>query len=91
MTYGPREVSVRVRDDGKGIDQQHVNAGRSRHWGLTNMRERAEEIGGTLSLWSEKGAGTEVELRIPGPAAYGQSRRRGIWSAARTERTADER
>jgi signal transduction histidine kinase/ligand-binding sensor domain-containing protein len=90
VTYGARELSVRVRDDGKGIDQQHVNAGRARHWGLTNMRERAEEIGATLSLWSERGAGTEAELRIPASVAYGHSRRRRIWGGSRSERATDE-
>jgi signal transduction histidine kinase len=75
VTYGTRELRVRIRDDGTGIDPQHVNAGRARHWGLTNMRERAQQIGSELSLWSEVGAGTEVELRIPGSVAYGPARR----------------
>jgi signal transduction histidine kinase len=35
------------------------------------MRERAEQIGARLDIWSELGAGTEVELRIPGGIAYG--------------------
>ena len=48
VTYGAREVRVRIRDDGKGIDPQHVKAGRAGHWGLTNMRERAQQIGSKL-------------------------------------------
>lgn len=71
ITYGPRELRVRVRDDGKGIESRHLDAGRTRHWGLTGMRERAERIGARLHLWSEPGVGTEVELRIPGSVAYG--------------------
>ncbi len=78
VRYGAREVRVRIRDDGKGIDQQHLTTGRARHWGLVSMRERAKEIGATLELWSEVGAGTEVELRIPGAVAYGASRRAGF-------------
>jgi len=35
------------------------------------MRERAQQIGAELNLWSEVGAGTEVELRLPGAVAYG--------------------
>ena len=66
VAYGARELRVRIRDDGTGIDPQHLNAGRARHWGLTNMRERARQIGAELSVWSEVGAGTEMELRIPG-------------------------
>ena len=79
VSYGAREVRVRIRDDGKGIDPQHLQAGRARHWGLTNMRERAQQIGSELSLWSEVGVGTEVELRIPGALAYGPTHRRGFW------------
>ncbi len=71
VTYGAREVRLRIRDDGKGIDPQHLSAGRARHWGLASMRERAVQIGAQLNLWSEVGAGTEVELRIPGSVAYG--------------------
>jgi len=85
VTYGVREVRLRIRDNGKGIDPQHLNGGRARHWGLTNMRERAEQIGSELSLWSEVGAGTEVELRIPRSVAYGHSRRRGLWRRARRQ------
>ena len=69
-------MRVRIRDNGTGIDQQHLNAGRARHWGLTNMRERAQQIGAELSLWSQVGAGTEVELRIPDSVAYVLSPRR---------------
>jgi ligand-binding sensor domain-containing protein/signal transduction histidine kinase len=77
VTYGPREVRLRIRDDGKGVDPKHLSAGRTRHWGLTNMRERAVQIGAQLNLWSEVGAGTEVELRIPGSVAYGALGGRG--------------
>ena len=77
VTYGARELRVRIRDDGKGIDPQHVSGGRARHWGLAGMRERAVQIGAQLNLWSEVGAGTELELRIPGAVAYGATRRRG--------------
>ena len=42
VTYAEREVRVRIRDDGKGIDPKHLDAGRARHWGLASMRERAK-------------------------------------------------
>lgn len=70
VTYGATELRVRIRDDGTGIDPQHLRGGRARHWGMTSMRERAAQIGGQINLWSEMGAGTEVELRIPGALAY---------------------
>ena len=91
VTYGAREVRVRIRDDGKGIDPQHLKAGRERHWGLTNMRERARQIGSELRLWSEVGVGTEVELRIPGSLAYGPTRRRGWFGESVSKEANDER
>jgi signal transduction histidine kinase len=71
ITYGERLLRLRIRDDGKGIDPKLLDAGRDGHWGLPGMRERAEQIGARLDIWSEVGAGTEVELSIPGSVAYG--------------------
>jgi signal transduction histidine kinase/ligand-binding sensor domain-containing protein len=81
VTYAAREVRLRIRDDGKGIDPNHLASGRARHWGLAGMRERAVQVGARLDLWSDIGAGTEVELRIPGTVAYG--RRRALWVSRR--------
>ena len=71
VTYGGRVLRLRIRDDGKGIDPELLDRGRGGHWGLPGMRERAQEMGAQLEIWSEAGAGTEVELRIPGAIAYG--------------------
>ncbi len=73
ITYGERLLRLRIRDDGKGIDPKLLDAGRDGHWGLPGMRERAQQIGAQLDMWSEVGAGTEIELRIPGSIAYGTS------------------
>jgi signal transduction histidine kinase len=71
ITYGERLLRLRIRDDGKGIDPKLLDAGRDGHWGLPGMRERAQQIGAQFEMWSELGAGTEMELRIPGSVAYG--------------------
>jgi signal transduction histidine kinase len=76
ITYRNGFLRLRIRDDGKGIDPRHLDAGREGHWGLRGMRERAQQIGGKLDMWSEAGAGTEMELRIPGSIAYGASPKR---------------
>ena len=69
--YDERQLRVRVRDDGKGIDPKLISAdGREGHFGLHGMRERAKLIGGNLTLWSELDSGTEVELSIPTARAY---------------------
>jgi len=71
VTFGDAMFSVRVRDDGVGIDPQTLALGRRPgHWGLPGMRERSESLGGQLHVWSETNAGTEVELRIPAEIAY---------------------
>ena len=55
-----------MRDDGKGIDPAVLaSQGLEGHYGLRGMPERAALIGGKLAVWSEVGAGTEVELRLP--------------------------
>jgi NarL family two-component system sensor histidine kinase LiaS len=52
-------VRLRVTDDGIGFDPKGA---RSDHFGLTNMRERAREIGADLLLRSQPGTGTQVEV-----------------------------
>jgi signal transduction histidine kinase/ligand-binding sensor domain-containing protein len=81
ITYGDSEFLLHVRDDGGGIDPEVANQGaRAGHWGLPGMRERAKSFGGKLEVWSEHGAGTEIELSVPGAIAYGKSEpRRRFW------------
>jgi signal transduction histidine kinase len=61
---GGPELVVRVTDDGVGFDPQ-ARRHRARRLGLTSMHERAEALGGTLTITSTPGAGTVVELRAP--------------------------
>lgn len=70
LEYAPHHLRVRVRDDGRGIDDEVLRAGRDGHWGLSGMRERAERIGARLTVWSRPGAGTEIDLTIPGHRAF---------------------
>jgi two-component system sensor histidine kinase UhpB len=55
-------VELRVRDDGEGFDLLATRAG---GLGLGGMAERARLAGGALDLRSERGAGTELTLRLP--------------------------
>jgi ligand-binding sensor domain-containing protein len=69
--YDERQLRLRVRDNGKGIEAKHLDEqGRAGHYGLRGMRERAKLMGGKLTVWSELDSGTEVELRIPASRAY---------------------
>jgi signal transduction histidine kinase len=71
IRYDQDHLRVRIRDDGKGIDPTILeDGGRPGHWGITGMRERAQRIGAQLAFWGEVGAGTEVQLTVPGAIAY---------------------
>ena len=61
---GAKAILLRVRDDGVGfaVGEESSSPG---GMGLQTMRERAEALGGTLSVASTPGAGTVVEARLP--------------------------
>jgi signal transduction histidine kinase len=54
-----------VRDDGVGFDPA-ARAIRERRLGLTSMRERAESLGGKLTVETAPRAGTTVRVEVPG-------------------------
>jgi len=75
ITYGNRQLGVQIRDDGVGIEASVLARGlKENHFGLIGMRERAERIGGTLSIDSSAGKGTDVMLTLPSRLAYSQQR-----------------
>jgi signal transduction histidine kinase len=57
-------VSIEVGDDGAGFDTDAPAPG----FGLANMRERVTLAGGTLTIGSDPGGGTQIAARIPMPA-----------------------
>jgi signal transduction histidine kinase/streptogramin lyase len=65
LTYSSESLRIRIRDNGVGIDPEVVCTGRSGHWGLLGMRERAAGIGATLNILSGPEVGTEVDLTVP--------------------------
>jgi len=73
ITYSERLFRLRIRDDGRGIPPDTLDAGRSGHYGLSGIRERARQIGASVDIWSGVGTGTEIDLRVPGTLAYGKS------------------
>jgi signal transduction histidine kinase/ligand-binding sensor domain-containing protein len=65
LSFEPDRVELRVRDHGRGFDPG-AHAGRDHTgYGLTSMRERAEQIGGRVTITSRPGGGTEVVLEAP--------------------------
>ena len=64
LSYMEQEVALDVRDDGRGFDLASLEAG---GFGLTIMRQRIEELSGTLQVESEPGAGTGISACVPCP------------------------
>lgn len=54
-----------VTDNGRGFEPRAVRRA-GRHLGLVSMRDRASGVGGRLSVESEPGKGTTVEMEVPG-------------------------
>jgi signal transduction histidine kinase len=63
------EFQVIVKDDGEGFDLSEVEESYDRRGklGLLNMRERAEMVGGRLSIKSAPEKGTTIALNVPLP------------------------
>ena len=62
----PNEAYLRVQDNGEGFDPEGVKAtGEHGGFGLAGMEQRANILGGTLSVQSRRGEGTLVEVKIP--------------------------
>jgi signal transduction histidine kinase len=57
-----------VIDDGVGFTGTPDGAG---HDGLSNMKRRARELGGSLTIQSAPGSGTRIRLDAPLPAGAG--------------------
>jgi len=56
---------LRIRDNGRGFDPTAVRRA-GRHLGLVSMRDRADGVGGRLTVQSEPGKGTVIEMEVPG-------------------------
>ncbi|MEO0560578.1 MAG: sensor histidine kinase, partial [Chloroflexota bacterium] len=57
-----KRLSLLVRDDGRGYDT--TQPAEDGHYGVIGMQERADLCGGTLTINSIEGAGTEVRLTV---------------------------
>ncbi len=65
LSGGPEAVQLAIEDNGHGFDP-HVST-LSRGFGLISMQERADRIGGDLTILTKPGAGTKIHLLLPIP------------------------
>lgn len=63
MEHRSDRVIVLVEDDGVGFNPDQAQRGD--HFGLLGMKERAESLGGILTVESAPGAGTTIVLEAP--------------------------
>jgi NarL family two-component system sensor histidine kinase LiaS len=62
LQYAPESVCLIVSDDGQGFAaDQAPPAG---HFGLLDMRERAQSMGSQLRVGSEPGQGTRIAVEV---------------------------
>ena len=61
MSFDAHRTSLSVSEDGVGLPDGHAQRGR----GFNGMRADAEQMGGTLTVESARGAGTTVTCVVP--------------------------
>ena len=69
LTYA-RDLTLRIADNGAGMDPAIASGGKPGHFGLQGMRERAMRIGARLNVESSAGSGTAITLIVPGRAVF---------------------
>jgi ligand-binding sensor domain-containing protein/two-component sensor histidine kinase len=80
LVYDRGALQLICSDNGKGIDADVLRAGgKTGHWGLAGMKERASAIGAEFSVESSPGEGTQVTLKIPGNRAYQRTSENSRW------------
>jgi signal transduction histidine kinase/ligand-binding sensor domain-containing protein len=82
LSYGEQQLLVRVQDNGRGISEETLNLERPGHYGIAGMKERAERLGGNISIRSRAGEGTEVNLSVPAHHVYQDDVPRSVSSFA---------
>lgn len=67
LEFNEKGMAVQVEDDGVGFDLTHEfgSGGARKGMGLLSMQERAELLGGTMTIDTRPGAGTRLAVEIP--------------------------
>jgi signal transduction histidine kinase len=64
LAYGLKKISLRIQDDGIGFNTQNQEVIYGGHFGLLDMTERAEKLGGTFAMISAPGQGAEIIVEV---------------------------
>jgi signal transduction histidine kinase len=72
--FDRRQFRLRVRDNGKGIEQKVLSGGGGKgHFGFAGLHERSRLVGGKLAIRTKLDSGTEIEIIVPASVAYAKS------------------
>ncbi|UNK47934.1 histidine kinase [Lysobacter sp. S4-A87] len=76
--FEARHLAIRMRDNGVGIPAAVLARGqKAGHFGMIGMRERAEKMGGSITISSGPDGGSEVTLAVPAKLAFAKRKPRG--------------
>ncbi|HET7658587.1 MAG TPA: sensor histidine kinase [Bacillales bacterium] len=66
LTYKENHVELIIKDDGVGFSlvDAMMRAKKEPHFGILNMNEQTENVGGSLQIESELGEGTTVQFKV---------------------------
>ena len=64
LRYDPETVCLRVTDDGRGFSEDEIALSGNGHFGLLDMRERAQALGCRLFVKSGPDCGTRIEVQV---------------------------
>lgn len=65
LEYRTDRLALRVADDGVGFARDVSAEGTTDHYGITTMKERAQQVGGDITITSRPDAGTVIEAVVP--------------------------
>jgi signal transduction histidine kinase len=71
LQFGPQNVVLQIKDDGKGFNPDACDGPNEGHFGLLGIRERAERMNGEAKISSTPGAGTCICVKVPIPQNNG--------------------
>jgi NarL family two-component system sensor histidine kinase LiaS len=62
LQHPPDAIRLTIRDNGIGFEMDHQ---KNASYGLVSMRERVNEVGGSITIVTAPDKGTRIEIRVP--------------------------
>jgi signal transduction histidine kinase len=70
LDFSSNRLLMTIEDNGRGMPAELIASGRTNHWGLKGIDERAARVGATVQIHSVMNGGTAVVVTIPSRDAY---------------------